>query len=143
MPDIVHEFPIAAAQDEVFRALATPTGLNAWWTLDAEGVPEIGSRYRLGFGPEYEWSGVVTECDPGRALEWEIHDATPDWEGTRVGFRLREEGDETLVRFHHTGWPEANSHHAGSSYCWAMYLRIMKRWIELGEEVPYAERLNV
>jgi Activator of Hsp90 ATPase homolog 1-like protein len=30
-----------------------------------------------------------------------------------------------------------------SSYCWAMYLRILKRYVEFGEEVPYEKRLQV
>jgi hypothetical protein len=30
-----------------------------------------------------------------------------------------------------------------STYCWAMYLRILKRWLEFGEQVPYEKRLSV
>ena len=36
-----------------------------------------------------------------------------------------------------------NDHYKISSYCWAMYLRILKRYVESGEEVPYENRLNV
>ncbi len=63
-----------------------------------------------------------------------------DWLGTRVGFALTAEGDATTVRFHHTGWPQANAHYRHSSYCWAMYVRIMGRVLEHGESVPYEER---
>ena len=143
MPDIRLEFPVAAPASEVFRAISTPTGLNAWWTLEAEGTAERDGRYRLGFGPGYDWTGVVTKYEAGRILEWRIQDAMPDWEGTLVGFDLEETEGRTRVRFHHTGWPEANAHRESSCYCWAMYLRIMKRWIELDEEVPYGDRLNV
>ena len=143
MADIRLEFPVAGPVDDVFRAISTPAGLNAWWTMDAEGTAEIGDRYRLGFGPGYDWTGVVTKCQPGRTLEWRIENSMPDWEGTLVGFELEEKEGGTRVWFHHTGWPEANAHYGQSCYCWAMYLRIMKRWIEFGEEVPYSERLNV
>jgi hypothetical protein len=30
-----------------------------------------------------------------------------------------------------------------SSYCWAMYLRILRRYLEHGETVPYERRLDV
>ncbi|MBI3448600.1 MAG: hypothetical protein HY049_06775 [Acidobacteria bacterium] len=47
------------------------------------------------------------------------------------------------MRFHHTGWPTANEHWRVSCYCWAMYLRLMRRFIEHGETVPYEDRLDV
>jgi hypothetical protein len=33
--------------------------------------------------------------------------------------------------------------HGESSYCWAMYLRLLRRNVEAGEVVPYAQRLDV
>ncbi len=47
------------------------------------------------------------------------------------------------VSFYHMGWPENNEHFRISCYCWAMYLRILKRYIEYGEKVPYKSRLSV
>ena len=143
MADITHDFPVAAPAEDVFRAVTTPEGLNAWWTLESNGAPLIGSQYRLHFGPGYDWQGTVTSSEPGRAFELEITAPDPDWNGTRVGFELEADGSRTRVRFHHAGWPEANGHYRSSCYCWAMYLRVLRRWIEHGEEVPYAERLDV
>jgi uncharacterized protein YndB with AHSA1/START domain len=143
MPDILHDFPIVAAPQRVFDILGSPSGLNAWWTLEADGQPGVGQRYRLYFGPGYEWVGVMRRHQPGRELEWEITEADPDWRGTRVGFRLRPEGDSTQVQFYHTGWPEVNQHYRTSCYCWAMYLRLLKRFIEQGEVVEYPRRLDV
>lgn len=37
----------------------------------------------------------------------------------------------------------ANDHFRTSSCCWAQYLRILRRFLEHGERVPYAERLDV
>jgi hypothetical protein len=47
------------------------------------------------------------------------------------------------VRFHHTGWPQSNDHYRISCYCWAMYLRLLKRNVERGEVVPFGQRLEV
>ncbi len=49
----------------------------------------------------------------------------------------------TQVRFSHSGWADANDHYHTSCFCWAMYLRILKRYVEHGELVPYEKRLEV
>ena len=41
------------------------------------------------------------------------------------------------------GWPTPHEHCRISSFCWAMYLRILKRHLEFGENVPYVQRLDV
>jgi uncharacterized protein YndB with AHSA1/START domain len=143
MPDIFHDFPIRASASKVFSAMTTPAGLDTWWTLTSSGHPEIGAEYQLGFGPGYDWRARVTRCVADSELEWELTHADSDWTGTRVGFSLAEKNGITEVHFHHTGWPEANAHYRGSCYCWAMYLRWMKRYVETGEVVEFANRLNV
>ena len=143
MPDIVHDFPINASPERVFRAVSEPAGLDAWWTRTSAGKAVQGGEYALGFGPEYDWRATVTRCVPGREFELQISRSNPDWDGTRVGFVLAPEGKNTSVQFHHLGWPEANAHYRISCYCWAMYLRVLKRHLEFGENVPYEKRLDV
>jgi uncharacterized protein YndB with AHSA1/START domain len=142
MPDIVHDFPIFAPVGAVFDAIATPSGLDAWWTKESEGDPRQGSTYRLSFGPDYEWRATVRRCEPNREIEWEFTTADADWVGTRVGLHLTEGKGVTQIRFHHTGWREENEHYRISCYCWAMYLRLLRRYVERGETVPYEERLD-
>ncbi|HSR51053.1 MAG TPA: SRPBCC domain-containing protein [Acidobacteriota bacterium] len=143
MPDIYHDFLIQAPPSKVFQSISTPAGLDRWWTQDSQGSPEKGSEYKLDFGPEYRWRAEVSQCVADKRFELHLTDAHKDWQGTRVGFELEAQGDgATQVRFHHLGWPEANDHYRRSCYCWAMYLRLLKGWIESGEAVPYAERLN-
>ena len=137
MVEIRHRFPIRAPMDRVYLAVTTPAGLNAWWTLTASGSAVVGTEYEFGFGPGFGWRAVVVQCD-GRTVEWEFTVASDDWVGTRVGFTL--EGAE--VDFWHTGWAEATPHFRGTSYCWAMYLRLLKRWVEHGEAIPYEQRLE-
>lgn len=143
MPDITQDFPIAAAPDRVFSTISTAAGLDHWWTKRASGQAQLGSLFDLGFGPGYEWQARVTRYVPEQAFELELISADADWLGTRVGFELSPSGAGTQVRFHHTSWPEANQHYRTSCYCWAMYLRIMKRYLEYGETVPYEQRLEV
>lgn len=143
MADIVHYFPIKASPAQVFPAIASPSGLDAWWTKRSAGEPVEGAEYELWFGPEHDWRAVVSRSIPPFEFELQLTDAHEDWQGTRVGFRLEQKGETTEVYFHHAGWPEANNHYQVSCYCWAMYLRLLKRYVENGEVVPYEERLDV
>lgn len=59
----------------------------------------------------------------------------------RVGCQLDGE-PATRVRFYRTGWPTQNEHWRISCYCWAMYLRLLRRYLENGETVPYEQRLE-
>ncbi len=142
MPDILHDFPIKAARDRVFQVVSTPQGLDSWWTKRAAGRPAVGAEYELWFGPQYDWRAEVTRCVPDSEFEFRMVRADEDWNGTRVGFRLESRDGVTWVRFYHTGWPSANEHYRISCNCWALYLRLMRRFLERGETVPYESRLD-
>jgi len=143
MADIVHDFPINVPAAAVFDAVSTPAGLDRWWTKIAAGEPKPGAAYELGFGPGYDWLAAVTKCVPESAFELRMTRADSDWTGTHVGFELTPGPGSTQVRFYHRGWPHANEHYRISNFCWAMYLRILKRALEHGESVPYEARLDV
>ena len=142
MPDIFHDFPIKASPGRVFQAVSTPGGLDCWWTERSAGTPSEGAEYRLGFGPQYQWRARVTRCVPDSEFELQMVHSDNDWNGTRVGVRLEARDSGTWVRFYHTGWPSANEHYRISNCCWAAYLRILRRYLEHGESVPYENRLD-
>jgi uncharacterized protein YndB with AHSA1/START domain len=141
MADIFHNFPIKVLPDRVFEAVSTPRGLDAWWTKKSSGRSAETEEYKLWFGPEYDWRARVTKCVAPSEFELQILHAHEDWNGTRVGFHLHG-GQTTNLSFYHTGWPLANEHWRISSYCWAMYLRILRRYLEHGESVAYEDRLD-
>jgi uncharacterized protein YndB with AHSA1/START domain len=143
VPDIFHHFLIKAAIQDVFRAVSTPAGLDSWWTKTSAAEPGAKAQYELWFGPEYDWRAIATRYSPDNEFELELNCADGDWRGTRLGFRLEEKAGTVNVEFHHTGWPEDNEHYRISCFCWAMYLRLLKRYVEFGEVVPYEQRLEV
>ena len=142
MPDILHDFPINAPVARVFDAVSTPAGLDQWWTKHSAGVAAAGATWELFFGPEYDWRATVTRCAAPTEFELELVVAMDDWIGTRVGFTLEPHGEATQVRFRHLAWAEAGEHYRISAFCWAMYLRILKRYLERGEAVAYEARLD-
>ncbi len=143
MPDIFHTFPVSASAARLFQAVSTPADLDQWWTARSVGQPALGAKYELWFGPEYDWRATVSRCEPDTAFELTITRADGHWLGTRVGFQFEAKGLAAEVRFHHTGWPADTEHYRVSSYCWAMYLRILRRYLERGELIPYEQRLEV
>jgi uncharacterized protein YndB with AHSA1/START domain len=143
MADIFHNFPIEAPAEKVFEAISCSDGLDKWWTKSSAVDPMTGGIYILDFGPGYIWKAVVTEYETGKVFELKMTEADADWLGTKIGFILMALQDKTAVNFYHTGWPQKNEHYKISSYCWAMYLRILKRHLEYGESVPYEKRLQV
>lgn len=143
MPDILQDFPIAVPASRVYEAVSSPTGLNQWWTMSASGTPQLGNHYDLGFGPGYDWRAVVTKAEPARAFELQMVKSDADWDNTVVGFELIPTATGTQVRFYHRGWPASNEHYRISCHCWALYLRLLRRYLEAGEFVPYERRLEV
>jgi uncharacterized protein YndB with AHSA1/START domain len=144
MHDILHDFPVFAPIANVYDAVSTPAGLDQWWTSRSSGRPLEGTMFELDFGPNHHWQAVVTRADPPTVFELKFEDAMADWLGTHVRFELSDAaGKQTGVRFSHTGWAEVTEHYRISCFCWAMYLRLMKRAVEHGEFVPYEKRLDV
>ena len=100
-------------------------------------MPDILHDLFINATPSEVFSAVTA---PGAEFELRITRADEDWTGTLVGFSLEEEGGGTKVSFSHRGWPGPNAHFRRSSYCWAMYLRVLKRFVEAGETVEYEKR---
>ena len=142
MADILHDFPISAAVEKVFRAVSDPGGIDTWWSKECKGRPAEGEVYELFFGDDYRWKAVVSNVEQNKSFELQFTQSDGDWTGTRVGFLVNEKEGSTQVQFYHRGWPEANDHFRISSFCWAMYLRLLKKYLEKGEVVEYEERLN-
>lgn len=143
MADIFHYFHINVPPGKVFESISTADGLDKWWSKKSSGKPAPGETFQFHFGPEYNWTAVVSKFIPDRAFELIMTNADQDWVGSTVGFRLADKNSATEVQFYHTGWKEDNEHYRISNYCWAMYLRLLKRYLEFGEFVPYEDRLNV
>jgi len=143
MADILHHFPIKGSLQQVFKAVSTSEGLDSWWTKSSSVTPEHGGEYELNFGLGYDWRALVSRWSPNSDFELTLTESDNDWKGTRLGFHLEGQDGMTFMSFHHLNWPEPNDHYRTSCFCWAMYLRLLKRYVEFGEVVPYENRLDV
>ncbi|WP_156255855.1 SRPBCC family protein [Sandarakinorhabdus oryzae] len=138
---IVHDLAIRTRPDVVFAAVSTPAGLDSWWTETCSGLAQPDAVYALGFGGDFQWQAKVVSLAPGTSITFEMTDAADDWLGTTISFRLEPAGDaQTILHFRHEGWAEQSDHFRGSSYCWAMYLRLLRLYCETGTVTPYDDR---
>lgn len=142
MSEIRFSFAIQASAERVFEALATPHGMDKWWAKSTSGITEKGGIYHLFFEPDYLWTALVTKFTANEIFELQFQEADEDWYETRVGFILTELNGETRLEFYHKGWKEVNGHFTDTSFCWAMYLRLLKRFVERGDSVAYEDRMS-
>lgn len=142
MPGIIHRFTSKASPSSLYTAISTPPGVDAWWSQNSKGEAKPGSKWLLDFGAGHSWEAVVRTAQPDHEFELEMTKADADWMGTRIRFRLKSQGDRSQVLFEHSGWAECNEHYYVSNTCWAMYLRILRRYVEYGEFVAYEDRLD-
>lgn len=142
MPDLFHDLPVFAAVGDVFKCVYTPDGISKWWSISAKGEPRVGNIYEFDFGPDYQWEAVVEDCELNSVFVLRMTVSDSDWEQSLVSFRLETINDRVILRFAHKGWPDENDHFRSSSYCWAMYLRCLKRYAEKGIETEYEKRFD-
>ncbi|MGG5207998.1 SRPBCC family protein [Chryseobacterium sp. MIQD13] len=139
---ILHDLEVNAKLEDVFRMVSVPEFLNEWWTHYCKGVPELNSEYIFEFSEEYIWKGKISKFNPPYEIEFLITDADADWTGTKVGFILKETVNGIKISFYHTDWKHTNEHFRQTSFCWAVYLRILRRFVEEGLHIPYSERYH-
>jgi uncharacterized protein YndB with AHSA1/START domain len=140
MYDIYHDIQVSARPQEIFDAISTPQGLNAWWTVRSSGVPVVGSTYNFYFSEDYNWSAEVSSYDQNGSISFRMTYATNDWINTRLNFIILQQDGYCILRFEHKGWQEPSDHYRRTSYCWALYLKCLKDYVENGIIKPYNHR---
>src|SRR5438105_598505 len=98
---IYHDFPINAPLTKVFDCVSQPEGLDVWWTKKCSGAPLVNKEYSLWFSPGYDWKARVSRLEPGRVFELTMTQSDQDWQGTNVGFELKEIKKSVWVNFYH------------------------------------------
>jgi uncharacterized protein YndB with AHSA1/START domain len=137
---IYHNVEIITSPDFLYHAITSAEGLEKWWTLHSSGIPAKGEEYNFYFSPEYDWKAKVTKCEANKLIEWTITEADEDWKDTILSFVIVEKNNKCLLRFEHQKWREADDHFRQTSYCWAMYLKCLKDFLESSVVLPYLKR---
>ena len=135
--EIHHDLLIKKPSALVFKAVTEPTHLVNWWPLKCSGKPEKGEVYNFNFTDDYDWYGEVIHVEENRTFHVKMVKSDDNWNPTSFGFDLEENSNATLVKFWHVGWPACNDEFRQSSYCWAILLNSLKKYLETGVIVPF------
>ena len=139
MYNIYHDLVINAPLQKVFEALSQPTDLVHWSPLKCSGTLQKNESYNFYFSPQYNWFAKVLFVEAPYHFHIQMTDADDDWNPTSFGFDLEEIENGALVSFWHKGWPACNAHFKRSSYCWALLLNGLKKYVENGTIIPFEE----
>lgn len=144
MFSIHHDITIKSSAEKIFNAITTSEGLDAWWTKQSSGSPTMGAEYRFYFTKGYDWFAKVLLVTPNKQIMFKMISADEDWMDTLLTFTIiKKENNTCLLRFDHTEWRSINDHFRRTSYCWAIYLRGIKKYLEEGLITPYGKRTSV
>ena len=118
MPDILHKVGIKSSSlNDVYRALTTVEGLSAWWTNNTQGESKVGGVLQFHFGAG-GFDTKALELHPAERVLWQVVDGPEEWISTKINFKLKQEGDWTIVLFKHQGRKEPVEfmHHCGTKW---------------------------
>ncbi|RKS77935.1 uncharacterized protein YndB with AHSA1/START domain [Motilibacter peucedani] len=143
MADILHRIGVEGSTPQaVYEAITTMDGLSGWWAEKTTGSTEVGGVVEFRFRPG-GFDMQVVELEPGSHVRWLVVDGPAEWVGTHVDWRLRQDGDFTIVLFRHEGWREPVEFMSHCSTKWATYLLSLKQLLETGTGAPDPRDLQI
>jgi uncharacterized protein YndB with AHSA1/START domain len=120
------EISIAATPETVWEFLVQPEKATRWMGQAASLDPRPGGEYRVEVLSGNVAQGEFVEVDPPHRLVWtwgwtdESQSPVPPG-STRIEVELEPDGDGTLLRFMHSGLPDAEAT-AKHAHGWDHYL---------------------
>jgi len=135
MAQIAHLVRIRAAPEDVYRRIASTEGIAAWFTDASSPDYREGGTLELRFSDE-PVSFTITELTEPFRIVWHCTTKGNTWFGTDVAFELVAQGDQTVVRFDHLGWPEVTDRFRDCSMSWAYFLESLRLLLEEGRGTP-------
>ncbi len=132
MDDIMHWISIDAPPARVFDAVTTAQGLSSWWTSDVEADAAVGDVSVFGFNDRsVVFRMRVDELAAPHCVRWTCVGDFPEWEGTRIEFRIEEtdEGQSNLT-FTHAGWESTEGFFRQCNTDWGRLMYYLKDYLE-------------
>ncbi len=138
MAQIAHLVRIRATPGDVYQRVATTTGIADWFTEASSPDYRKGGTLELRFGDERVSFRITELAEPSRIV-WHCTAEGNSWFETDIAFEFVAEGDRTLVRFDHRGWPEVSDRFRDCSMSWAYFLESLRSLVEEGRGTPESQ----
>ena len=135
MAQIAHLVRIRATPESVYRRVASTTGIAEWFTEAASPDYREGGTLELRF-PAHRVSFAIAELKEPSRIVWHCTTNKNAWFKTDIIFDFGEQGDRTIVRFDHSGWPEVSDLFRDCSMSWAYFLESLRSLLEEGRGTP-------
>jgi uncharacterized protein YndB with AHSA1/START domain len=145
MDSIQNTIEIATSPGKVYQAITTTEGERGWWTTDCEVGARVGEQAVFRFNPMEGGGGTmelrfrIDRLEPGKAVEWTCVGQlnNPDWQDTKVSFRLAPAGAGTRLEFVHGEWRARTKVFEACVAGWSHFLASLKGYLETGKGTPH------
>ena len=135
MATIAHLVRIHATPEEIYRCVATTSGIAEWFTEAQSPDYCEGGTLELRFSDEPVSFDVTKLIEPSQIV-WHCTTKENSWFNTDIAFEFVSEGDGTIVRFDHLGWTEITDRFRDCSMSWAYFLESLRSLVEEGCGTP-------
>ena len=141
------EIVVSCVPSAAYRALTQ--GFDKWWTPSSSPVFDLDDTVTFKFEPTY-WTMRATKLLPNELVELtcidahHIHEGLPDsilkeWEGTKLKWLLKPDGDKTKIIFIHEGLtPKLDCYEICEMGWDHFFVNSLKEHLEKGEGVSGA-----
>ena len=131
-----HRIRIKAKADHVYKALATAEGLKHWFTPDIEGEVAEGktAEFRHEGRDSFKWK--FAQMTPNSLSRWDCIEGPGAAAGTKVEFRLKDDGQTTVVECDHDSWPDGHGAFDTCNTLWGILMGRLKDYSETGASHP-------
>jgi uncharacterized protein YndB with AHSA1/START domain len=137
MVSLHHQVPIAASAEIVFAAVASSKGNRGWWTADSEVDERVGGKAEFGFDRRVMvFRMSVDKLAPGKGVVMSCHGDHPEWNGTTLTWTIEPSGDQTILKFVHSGWQSMTDFCVSCNSMWGNLMFRLKRYAEDGKPDP-------
>lgn len=151
MSDFTRTVRVACTASDAFAALTL--GIERWWSRAFEGrADRVGSEFTVRFDETFKTFRVV-ELDRDAGVVWLCVAShldltglthTSEWDGTRVRWALRPDGDATVIDIAHHGLTPALGCHEACTLGWDQFLtNSLLPCLETGEGRPFEAAAGV
>jgi uncharacterized protein YndB with AHSA1/START domain len=135
--DLHHQVPVQASPAKVYAAISTAAGNRGWWTADSTVEQKAGGKAAFGFDKhQMVFHMTVDKLIPNKEVVMSCRGDHPEWAGTILTWKIEQDGDQTSVRFTHSGWKSMTGFCASCNSMWGNLMFRLKRYVESGKADP-------
>lgn len=138
MQRIIHVVNIRSRQEEVYKVIASKSGISNWWSTQVGGEESPGGILQLTFTHEFSPHMKITLLNEPKVVRWECVFGHDPWLGSTFSFELREDAGMTQLTFiQHYVTTISDEDYGIYNYNWGYYLQSLKQYCETGKGKPH------